>query len=127
MAELLRCELFPSDIDGAVRFYVEVLEFEIVRDDRGATPSYVALSRGSVLLGLAQRYEVEDQTQRRPPVGVELVLEVANLAAAHQRVVSAGWPLAEDLTARPWGSVDFRVLDPAGYYWRITAGVGAGS
>ena len=28
--------------------------------------------------------------------------------------------MAEDLRARPWGLRDFRVLDPAGYYLRIT-------
>ena len=35
-------------------------------------------------------------------------------------VTAAGWPLAEDLRDRPWGLRDFRVLDPAGYYLRIT-------
>ncbi len=34
--------------------------------------------------------------------------------------VPAGWPLAADLQARPWGVRDFRLLDPAGYYLRIT-------
>jgi hypothetical protein len=29
-------------------------------------------------------------------------------------------PLAEDLQERPWGLTDFRILDPAGYYLRIT-------
>ena len=28
--------------------------------------------------------------------------------------------MAEDLGDRPWGLRDFRVLDPAGYYLRIT-------
>lgn len=36
------------------------------------------------------------------------------------RVVAAGWSLAEDLTRRPWGLVDFRLLDPDGYYLRVT-------
>ena len=43
-----------------------------------------------------------------------------DLDADHAHVVVAGWPLAEDLTERPWGLTDFRVLDPHGHYWRLT-------
>jgi lactoylglutathione lyase len=51
---------------------------------------------------------------------MELVLEVDDIAAERDRVVAAGWPPAEDLQDRPWGLRDFRILDPAGYYLRIT-------
>ena len=30
----------------------------------------------------------------------------------------------EDLQDRPWGLTDFRILDPAGYYLRITSRAG---
>jgi lactoylglutathione lyase len=48
------------------------------------------------------------------------VLEVDDIAAERDRVVAAGWPLEEDLQDRPWGLTDFRILDSAGYYLRIT-------
>jgi lactoylglutathione lyase len=32
----------------------------------------------------------------------------------------AGWPIAEGLAAQPWGQRDFRLLDPGGYYVRLT-------
>ena len=57
------------------------------------------------------------------PWGVELVLEVDDVHAERDRVLDAGWPLAEDLTIRPWGLTDFRLLDPVGYYWRVTGRV----
>jgi uncharacterized glyoxalase superfamily protein PhnB len=57
---------------------------------------------------------------RRPPVGVELVVEVEDLDDALARVQAAEWPIDEELTTRPWGLRDFRLLDPSGYYWRIT-------
>lgn len=57
---------------------------------------------------------------RLPPAGVELVLEVDDVVAERDQITAAGWPLAEDLRDRPWGLRDFRVLDPAGYYLRIT-------
>ncbi len=121
MSPSLRCELFPDDLDAAINFYVEVLGFDVVRDERKSVDPYAALALGQVKLGLAQRAAVTDIAQRHPPVGVELVLEVEDLLAAHERVLAAGWPLAEDLTTRSWGLMDFRVLDPFGYYWRITS------
>jgi lactoylglutathione lyase len=116
----LRCEIFPSDLDATVDFYVEVLAFRVIRDERTADHPYVALERGEVRLGAVARAEPEDRDQRRPPTRVELVLEVDDLEADRERVAQSGWPLEEDITHRPWGLSDFRLLDPSGYYWRIT-------
>jgi predicted enzyme related to lactoylglutathione lyase len=66
------------------------------------------------------RPPVPDGAARRPPTGVEIVLEVADLAAERERVQRSGWPVAEEITERPWGLTDFRILDPDGYYLRIT-------
>jgi catechol 2,3-dioxygenase-like lactoylglutathione lyase family enzyme len=81
MAATLRCEIFPADLDATVAFYVSVLGFELVRDERDRPSAYVALARDTVQVGAA----------------------------------------AEDLADRPWGLRDFRLLDPSGYYWRITS------
>jgi lactoylglutathione lyase len=54
-------------------------------------------------------------------VGVELVLEVDDVGAARRKVAAAGWPVTADLMIQPWGLKDFRLLDPSGYYWRITS------
>jgi lactoylglutathione lyase len=81
----------------------------------------VSLTRGSVRIGAARRAVLDGAAERRPPTGVELVLEVDDVAAERDRVAAAGWPLAEDLRERPWGLTDFRILDPAGYYLRITS------
>lgn len=125
MVAELRCELFPADFDAC--FYLDVLGFDLVREQRASPLPYVALARGAVALGLAQRGEVAEAGQRRPPVDVGLVLEGADLTAAHQQVVAAGWPLVQDLTSRAWGLVDVAVLDPVGYCWRITTGADATS
>jgi lactoylglutathione lyase len=121
MAAALRCEIFPADLDATVAFYVSVLGFELVRDERDRPSAYVALARDTVQVGAAARPEVSDRGQRRPVTGVELVLEVDDLDEEHARVTASGWPLAEDLADRPWGLRDFRLLDPSGYYWRITS------
>jgi lactoylglutathione lyase len=122
----LRCEIFPADLDVAVEFYVTVLGFELTKDERDhASAPYVALARDGVRLGALRRPGGVGTEARRPPVGVELVLEVDDLDRERERVLSAGWPLAADLAEQPWGLRDFRLLDPDGYYWRITNRRGA--
>ncbi len=114
-----RFEIFPADLDATVDFYTRVLGFTLVGDERSADPGYVALVRDRVQVGAARRVDGRPEL-RRPPTGVELVLEVDDVVAERDRVAASGWPLAEGLVDRPWGLRDFRLLDPAGYYLRIT-------
>jgi lactoylglutathione lyase len=116
----LRFEVFPDDLDATVDFYTRVLHFRLTADRRGQRDEYVSLQRGSVRVGAARRVVPDVRAARLPPAGVELVLEVDDVVAERDRVTAAGWPLAEDLQDRPWGLKDFRILDPAGYYLRIT-------
>src|SRR4249920_3787646 len=116
----LRFEIFPDDLDATVDFYMRVLRFRLIADRRDEPSAYVSLQRGSVRVGAAWRAVPDARAARLPPAGVELVLEVDDVAAERDQITAAGWPMAEDLRDRPWGLRDFRVLDPAGYYLRIT-------
>jgi len=118
MEMTLRCEIFPSDLDVAVDFYQRVLGFQLT-DDRRAE-DYVSLRRGQVQVGAVRSAPPGDRALRRPPTGLELVLEVDDVDAERDRVVAAGWPVDADLGDREWGLRDFRILDPDGYYLRIT-------
>ena len=121
MEMTLRFEIFPDDLDATVDFYLRVLRFRLIADRRDEPSPYVSLQRGSVRVGAARRAVVPDaRAARRPPAGVELVLEVDDVVAERDQITAAGWPITEDLRDRPWGLRDFRVLDPAGYYLRIT-------
>jgi lactoylglutathione lyase len=120
MTEKLRCEIFPADLDLTVDFYVRVLAFTLLRDERHDEVAYIHMRRGDVFVGARGQTGADPDAVRRPPVGVELVLEVDDLDAERERVVAAGWPLSDDLTEQSWGLRDFRLLDPDGYYWRIT-------
>jgi lactoylglutathione lyase len=120
----LRFEIFPADLDVTVDFYQRVLGFQLT-DDRRGQDGYVALRRGAVRVGAVRVGAVREVAPdawpaRRPPAGVELVLEVDDVAAERDRVVAAGWPLDDDLHDQSWGLRDFRILDPDGYYLRIT-------
>ena len=52
--------------------------------------------------------------------GVEIVLEVEDVDAAFDAAERAAARVVEPLRDRPWGLRDFRVVDPDGYYLRIT-------
>jgi lactoylglutathione lyase len=120
MEMTLRFEIFPSDLDACVDFYVRVLGFAVLKDQRDDPAAYVSMRRGDVRVGALRREAPGARTARLPPAGVELVLEVDDIGAERDRVVAAGWPLDEDLQHRSWGLTDFRILDPDGYYLRIT-------
>jgi lactoylglutathione lyase len=117
----LRCEIFPADLDATVDFYVRVLGFAVLKDQRDERAAYVYLGRGAVRVGALRRRADEPRGAERPPTGIELVLEVDDVRAERDRVATAGWPVDDDLQARPWGLTDFRILDPDGYYLRITS------
>ena len=115
-----RFEIFPDDLDATVDFYIRVLRFRLTADRRDQPVEYVSLQRGSVRVGAVKRVVPDVRAARLPPAGVELVLEVDDVAAERDQVTAAGWPLVQDLQDQPWGLQDFRILDPAGYYLRIT-------
>ena len=120
----LRVEVFVADLDATVDFYGRVLGFAVVKDDRAGSPPYVALERDHVHVGAVASWEQVPPQRRLPPTGVELVLEVDDLAHELARIAAAGWPLHEGLTSRPWGLVDVRLLDPDGHYLRLTGRTG---
>ncbi len=117
----LRFEVFVADLDTTVDFYTRVLGFAVAKDDRSGTLPYVALERDHVHVGAVPSPEAVPLERRLPPTGVELVLEVDDLDAARARVLAGGWPLEEDVQERPWGMRDLRLLDPSGYYLRLTS------
>jgi lactoylglutathione lyase len=119
MPATLRIELFPSSLSASVAFYCTVLRFVVVKDDRPHGGNYVAVARDNVHLGMMQRSS-STAGDRQSATGVEVVIEVDDVEAERDYVLAAGWKLDSDLTARPWGVNDFRLLDPDGYYLRIT-------
>ena len=121
--EGLRAELFVADVERSKRFYVDVLGFTVLRT---APDGYVALGRQRAHLGLnpvaglPSGHPVRPSPGERVGLGVELVLMVADVAAAHDLAMASGAGGVSALRRQSWGLTDFRLQDPDGYYVRVT-------
>jgi lactoylglutathione lyase len=121
----VRFELFVHEMGAAVALYTGVMGFDLVREE----PGYASLRRGEVILGLGPisklpaegGYFTRDIAEQQRGLGVEIVLEVDDLDAYHARILASGYELFKPLRERLWGLRDFRVVDPDGYYLRITS------
>ncbi|MBM7601489.1 putative enzyme related to lactoylglutathione lyase [Virgibacillus halotolerans] len=116
----LRLELFVGDIEKSMNFYSNVLGFNLPKD---TNKSYISVRNGDVVLGLG---EMENLSEKHPlktsngqqiGLGVEIVLEVEDVKKAYNKVVAKEYPIQAELTKRPWGLEDFRIVDPDGYYF----------
>jgi predicted enzyme related to lactoylglutathione lyase len=122
----LRLEPFVEDMGESVNFYRRVLGFEVVREEPG---DYASLRSGDVMLGIGPvaklpetgGYFTRSIASQRRGLGVEIVMEVDDLSAAHRRVLDSAHPVFEPPQQRPWGLWDFRIVDPDGYYLRFTS------
>lgn len=120
MPARLRIEIFPSDLDRMIRFYSDVLGFHLVKHQG----NYAYLNRDDIFIGaieVASAQSVEQKAQyRQPTQGIEIVIEVDDLERERDHIVGNGWKLEADIQSQAWGLRDFRILDPDGYYLRIT-------
>ena len=118
-----RLELFVTDLSASVDFYRRVLKFKVSEQE---SDGYTPMTNGQVDLslnlhaGLPDDHPVKAARNERLGRGVEIVLEVNDIEAMYAHVLSTNWPLSSELKRRPWGKTDFRLLDPDGYYWRIS-------
>ncbi len=122
----LRLELFVEDMETSIGFYTRVLGFEVIRNEPG---DYASLRNGGVVLGIGPISKLPGEggyftraiASLRRGLGVEIVLEVDDVEGWHRRVVASGHPVFERPQERAWGLRDFRIIDPDGYYLRLTS------
>ena len=122
----LRLELFVEDMDASINFYTGVLGFAVLREHPG---DYASLRCGDVTLGIGPISKLPEQggyftreiASLRRGVGAEIVLEIDDVDEWYRHVSGCGYPIFEPLQHRPWGLRDFRIVDPDGYYLRLTS------
>ena len=103
-----------------------MLGFEVEREEPDV---YASLRNGSVVLGIGPISKLDDEggyftkeiASLRRGLGVEIVLEVEDVDWLYRRVSDSGYPVSEPMRERTWGLKDFRIVDPDGYYLRLTS------
>ena len=90
--------------------------------------SYQPVKRGNVVIGIGPLNKLSNDHHFNPNIknnqkgyGVEIVLEVSNINEVYEQVKSSGYPIDGPLKMQNWGLEDFRLIDPDGYYLRITS------
>lgn len=120
----VRFELFTNDPTKSVEFYKNVLSFKVTYSN----DKYFSIKRGSVIIGIGYASKLREGHNFRPEViserkglGVEIVLEVDDIEQEYKKVQASEYHIAEELQKRYWCLTDFRLVDPDGYYLRITS------
>ena len=115
MPASLRLEIFPSDMERCLAFYVSALQFHL-RQRKG---NYAFVGRDNIFIGIIEVPNPdtleEKGAYRRPEKGVEIVFEVDDLVAERDRIIDAGLKIEADIKLQEWGLEDFRISDPDGY------------
>jgi lactoylglutathione lyase len=123
-AASLRLELFVNDIAASVTFYRDILGFAVADEQ----PGYVAVRLDGIVFGIGARATLPPNHHfslgapgASMGTGVEIVVEVDDVDALYTRVIAGTYPVVTPLGRRSWGLTDFRILDPDGYYLRVTS------
>ncbi len=122
----LRLELFTSDMEKSVNFYTKVLGFTMAGEQ--INWSYQPVKNGNVIIGIGPINKLSNNHHFNPDLnpihkgyGAEIVLEVTDIKKVYEQVKISGYAIHEALTVQNWGLEDFRLVDPDGYYLRITS------
>ena len=116
------------DMAEGLRFYQEVLGFELDRGD--ASQPNNSLTRGDARIMLEVPTdlfspEYNDAIVRRlgSPSSIALYIEAPDIEELYDQVKKAGATIADPLADRPWGQLEFTVEDHRGNwltFWKET-------
>jgi lactoylglutathione lyase len=125
----LRYELFVDDVERACDFYEQVLGFS--RQPVIPGESYTPISNGPVKIGIELATELpndhhfnQEKLAGHRGAGLEIVIEVDDVDAFYERataLIQSVQGQVEPIRDSSWGLRDFRVIDPDGYYTRVTS------
>lgn len=106
--------LLVPDVKVALRYYADVLGFEV--DTYEAVPEdYGYARRGAWRLHFARGDRALPNNEVVPPDLFDVYLWVDDVRGLHEELAGRGAELLYEPTERPWGMLEIRVRDPNGY------------
>ena len=107
-----------ADVEGAVRFYRDVLGLEVDYDSGSA---YATIKvAGTLHFGLWARSAAAESVfgdasaADRIPLGFTVGFEVDRVESAQHRIEARGWPILQPIRQEGWGQTTCRFLTPGG-------------
>jgi predicted enzyme related to lactoylglutathione lyase len=102
-----RILLRPTNLTRSHAFYGDVLGLAVCREFGAPDHPGVVYFLGNGLLEVSGHAE-------QAPVGLELWLQVRDVAGEHRRLVNVGVPVPRPPRREPWGLVEMWIEDPDG-------------
>jgi len=116
-------ELFVKDLQKSVDFYQTAIQLEL--SSQNETSALLKSKNLNLLLTkeevLSPHHYFAGIDHTRKGVGVEIIIVVEDVRGAYRRIRERNIAVESELKEQPWGMTDFRVIDPDGYYLRITS------
>jgi predicted enzyme related to lactoylglutathione lyase len=109
-----RTLLRPTDPERSRAFYGEALGLAVYREF-GTGPE-----RGTVYFLGGGFLEVSGHSEAPPSPGLQLWLQVADAAAAHEELTARGVEVLRPPVKEPWGLIEMWISDPDGVRIVIT-------
>ncbi|MFC9456856.1 VOC family protein [Streptomyces sp. NPDC058430] len=109
-----RTLLRPTDPERSRAFYGEALGLAVYREF-GTGPE-----RGTVYFLGGGFLEVSGHSEAPPSPGLQLWLQVADAAAAHEELAARGVEVLRPPVKEPWGLIEMWISDPDGVRIAVT-------
>jgi predicted enzyme related to lactoylglutathione lyase len=103
-----RVLLHPTDLERSRGFYRDALGLAIYREFGGGA------ERGTVFFLGGGFLELSGRSGTPPAPGLELWLQVRDLAASHRELAARGVPVLREPERMPWGLKEMWITDPDG-------------
>ncbi|WP_051582346.1 VOC family protein [Lysinibacillus fusiformis] len=119
----MRLELFVQNLKRSVDFYKNVIQLELYSQNE-TSASFKSKNLNILLTQqniLSNNHYFGNINTSRKGVGVEIIIIVPDIQSFHQRVCEMQIELESQLKQQEWGLKDFRLVDPDGYYLRISS------
>ena len=106
-------QLLVDDLDGAIKFYTDVLGFSFGPPWRGF---YAIGERDGFAVHLkCAPKTVADRAHRREREHLDVYAGVVGVDALYETCKAKGATITKPLASTPWGTRDFYLMDPEGY------------
>ena len=123
-AVLFRVELYVSDIERSYCFYKEILGLELFgRNEKSLRFNYESFS---LLIASHDLLESNHYLKRERNVGsvgggVELIVVVPSIEDIYRNCQEKRYPIEVGIESYEWGMRGFKLVDPDGYFIRVTS------